>query len=88
MSKSIPDASSEIKDLTAEFFEKLRSALERGAAEYGDASFTKPNTADEILEEVVDIAGWAFVFYVQLKRRLLACEEALQSLEAGAKTHE
>jgi len=64
--------------LRAEFLLSLSERLSAGAREYGNASFNRPvgQTAEEILSEVLDIAGWAYVLWVQLKTRLEALELA------------
>jgi hypothetical protein len=69
--------------LEAEFLSHLKSGWARGAAEYGDASFSKPllDTADEILEEIEDIAGWAFILWVQAKRRLRRVVDSIEAAE-------
>lgn len=50
----------------------LRKRWKAGAREYGDRSFFRPpfETVDQVLDEVADVAGWAFVLWVQLKLRL------------------
>lgn len=50
----------------------LRKRWKAGAREYGDRSFFRSplETVDQVLDEVADIAGWAFVLWVQLKLRL------------------
>ncbi|MEY4535629.1 MAG: hypothetical protein RLZZ246_1947 [Planctomycetota bacterium] len=58
----------------------LTVRLEAGAKEYGDRSFYKPGTAEEILQELVDVAGWAFVAWVQMRMRLQGLELAAQQL--------
>jgi hypothetical protein len=57
-----------------EFLTALRARLEKGAQEYGDLSFDRPaeETVEEILQEVLDIAGWTFVLREQLRQRLKA----------------
>lgn len=71
--------------MTAEvdaFLDRLRARLERGAQDYGDKSFSKPlaELSDESLQEVEDIAGWSFVMWVRLRRRL----ERLRAVEREA----
>lgn len=68
--------------LEAEFVERLHARWRRGAEAYGDQSFSKPLpvTAEEILAEVEDIAGWAFVMWVSLRKRLTAVIEATDRL--------
>ena len=58
--------------LEAEFVRRLKKRWARGARDYGDASFEAPlpKTVAEILCEIEDIAGWSFILWVQLKRRL------------------
>lgn len=70
--------------LEKQFVAMLRKRWKSGARTYGDGSFYRPvpETVDQILDEVADIAGWAFVLWVQLKLRLDAV--AL----AGRKKHQ
>jgi len=53
------------------FLDALAARLEVGALEYGNASFDKPmaTTSAELEAEALDIAGWAYVMWVQLRRR-------------------
>jgi len=65
----------------AEYERRLRGRIETGKHEYGDASFHKSPAAlvDEQIEEVLDIAGWAFPLYVRLMRirhKLARAEQA------------
>lgn len=61
-----------------EFTARIRARLDMGRATYGDASFTLPPVAlvEEIRQEVLDVAGWAFVMYC----RLQALEERVKTL--------
>jgi hypothetical protein len=54
------------------FVARLRERWKKGAEEYGDASFEAPllRTSEEMLQEIEDIAGWAFIAWCQLHRRL------------------
>lgn len=65
----------------AEFLGALEGRLTAGAAEYGDASFHRAGTAEEILDEILDVAGWAFVAWVQMRIRLQGLELAAQKLQ-------
>lgn len=58
-------------ELQVEFVRTLLAKLDAGARDYGEVSFHKPlpQTADELLAELVDWAGWAFVAWVNLKIR-------------------
>lgn len=64
-------------DDLARSIRELQSRLLKGAEEYGDQSFNRPlpATARELLEEILDIAGWALVMHVQLSHRLKAMEQ-------------
>lgn len=72
-------------DLEQEFAARLFERWRRGAVERGDASFDRPlaTTADEMLQEVEDIAGWAFVLWVQLRMRLQRVVLAANRLEGA-----
>ena len=52
------------------YFVKLQSRLEIGAQEYGDKSFSRPETnlIEMIQEEVLDIAGWSYILWAKLER--------------------
>lgn len=54
------------------FLERVRARLKKGAAEYGDESFNKPPEVlrQEILEEIEDICGWAYVLWVRVQKNL------------------
>jgi len=60
---------SELPEFDA-FIAALRPRLYVGAQTYGDASFERalPETADEIMQELLDVAGWAWIAWVRLKR--------------------
>lgn len=62
----------------AMFAADLRRRLEAGAQEYGDRSFSRD--PDELLreidEEILDIAGWAYVLRVRLGRLRQARRDA------------
>lgn len=55
-----------------EFLAKLREAFARGEVEYGDASFfgSLDRNVSELTEELIDVAGWAFILWVQIRLRL------------------
>lgn len=69
--------------LRTEFLDTLAARLAAGAAEYGNASFSRPapETTAEILDEVLDVAGWAYVLWVQMRQRLEALELAATALD-------
>lgn len=63
-----------------EFFARVRQRHEDGAREYGDESYARPMHAlvIEIMEELEDVAGWAFIGWERLRRlRDKAWEERL-----------
>lgn len=76
MSRRVIDSSS----LRKQFLDQLAARLEAGAKEYGDRSFYKPGTAEEILQELVDVAGWAFVAWVQMHLRLRGIDREADNL--------
>jgi hypothetical protein len=59
-------------DHERDFLARLDKAWKRGAAQYGDVSFDKPlaATAEEILAEYVDIAGWASIGFMRVRAQL------------------
>lgn len=58
------------------FAERLRKRWAAGAARYGDASFSAPmvETVKQVLEELEDVPGWAFVLWLQAR---MQCGEAI-----------
>ena len=68
-------------DLRLDFLDQVAARLAKGAEEYGNESFEKPGTEAEILEELIDVAGWAYVAWVKMRRRLENLELAAQELE-------
>lgn len=44
----------------------LQERLVRGAQEYGDASFFEADCTKEVLEEMIDVAGWLFIRFAQV----------------------
>lgn len=75
-------SSRNLEKFEADFLSAVRARLFHGRLNYGDKSFDKPGTPDEILEEIVDIAGWAYVLWVQMRERLQRLEQAAQDLES------
>lgn len=51
-----------------EFSARIRERLENGKRVYGDSSFERPpvRLLEEIRQEVLDVAGWAFILYERL----------------------
>ena len=72
------------EQLQAEFVERLRQRWARGAREYGDRSFTRPlpETAEQILEEIEDVAGWSLIAWQQVRERLQHVEDRAAALAA------
>lgn len=52
------------------FARQVRGRLDKGRAEYGDASFGAEPAAllEELQQEALDLAGWGFVLFVRLER--------------------
>ncbi len=69
-----------------EFLENVRARLAKGFQEYGNQSVGRPalNTRAEILEEIEDIAGWAFVMWCQARQRLEAVAERIDAKHSTA----
>lgn len=57
------------------FIRGLRDRLEAGAVEYGEQSFERPvaQILSEMQEELLDVAGWAFIGWTRLQRLRAAC---------------
>ena len=55
--------------LQVEFMSRLADRLETGRREYGDDSLRRSQTElrTEIEEELLDVAGWAFVLWVRVQ---------------------
>ena len=56
-------------DRWPDFTGAVRARLDKGQAEYGDASFQRPpeELGDEIAEELADVCGWAFVLWCRIR---------------------
>lgn len=56
-------------ELEDKFIAALRARLDAGRQEYGPESFTRSPTElrAEIEEELLDVAGWAFVLWVRVR---------------------
>jgi len=67
-------------ELRSEFINTLDTTLAQGAKDYGNGSFFTPpmETPAEILAEIMDVAGWAYVMWVKMRRRLNQIELAAQ----------
>lgn len=64
-----------------EFCGRIRRRLEMGKRVYGDSSFERPlvSLVEEIRQEALDQAGWAFLAYArlaELERKVAALELA------------
>lgn len=59
-------------DDRAVFLASLALRLQKGAEEYGNASFerTFADLTDELLQEYLDIAGWAYIGWAKARARL------------------
>lgn len=68
-----------------DFLARLQRAWQRGAQQYGDVSFDKPlaQTGEEILAELVDIAGWAFIAFARVREQLARIARAAEEQGLG-----
>jgi len=64
-----------------DFVLAVASRLRAGEREYGDRSFALPaaRLADEIVEELEDVAGWAFILWCRLRKLRAALVEGVRS---------
>jgi hypothetical protein len=64
-----PKSDQAITEQYDQFTARIRERLEMGRKVYGDTSFELPPPAlvEEIRQEVLDVAGWAFVMYCRLQ---------------------
>ena len=70
------------------FASKVRARLRKGAAVYGDRSFSA-DPADllrEIQEELEDVAGWGFILWTRLERARKALEKIGEDENGKRKT--
>lgn len=67
------------------FVSRVSNRLQRGAATYGDLSFDKPlaTTADEILQELEDVAGWAAIAWVRISKQMQRVIDSSHALGLG-----
>lgn len=67
--------------LFPQFSDRIRLRLQIGKATYGDKSFTMPmaRLADEICQELLDVAGWSFIQYARIQRLI----QDMKSLDGG-----
>lgn len=61
------------------FLRELEARLAKGAEEYGNKSFNRSfkDLTDEVLQEYLDIAGWAYVGWAKAKERLEIIEQQM-----------
>jgi hypothetical protein len=69
------------------FANAVRLRLDTGRRQYGDASFTRPvhELLNELSQELLDQAGWAFIGWQRIQSLLNSIE---LSLPAGVRTDE
>ena len=67
------------------FVARLRQRLERGARQYGNASFARPvaELIGEAIEEAEDIVGWSFLAWTRLQR----LRDAIARVDATEANH-
>lgn len=59
------------------FAEEVRARLDRGRLHYGDRSFSSSpgELLDELSQEALDLAGWAFILFRRIEAMRLAIAE-------------
>lgn len=64
----IPPKDEQVR-LQGEFLDRLAERLHAGRREYGDASLVREDAEliGEIEEELLDVAGWAFVLWLRVR---------------------
>lgn len=64
-----------------DFLRQLSARLEKGEREYGNKSFERSfdDLADELLQEYLDIAGWAYIQWAKARKKLYAIQEGVDS---------
>lgn len=77
-------------DGIVKFWRQLWDKLERGAAEYGDASYqrSREELLGEIQEECIDIAGWAYVLWLKVEALKRAEEKSQEQRQADQQAPE
>jgi hypothetical protein len=75
---------SKTRDCFNAFIRAVRGRLERGAVEYGDASFSAdlPTLLSELEQEAEDLAGWSFILWSRLRRLRRIAEDAERRVAA------
>jgi hypothetical protein len=70
------------------FLRELEARLAKGAQEYGNKSFNRSfkDLTDEVLQEYLDIAGWAYVGWAKAKERLEIIEQQMQMVVLQGKS--
>lgn len=58
------------EDRLGEFFQRIRQRHEAGSRTYKDESYARPmhGLIIEVMEELEDVAGWAFIGWERLRR--------------------
>ena len=66
-----------------EFLAVLESRLAQGQRDYGNASFYKTHKQlrQELLNEYMDVAGWAYIQWRKAKRKLEDVEQRLREID-------
>lgn len=65
------------------FLRELEARLHKGSQEYGNKSFNRSfkDLTDEVLQEYLDIAGWAYVGWAKAKERLEIIEAQMAKVK-------
>jgi hypothetical protein len=78
------------RKLLEEFFARIRGRMEKGNDSYQDRSFSADliKLANEVQEEVLDIAGWGFILWRRIentKDQLTRIRSEVDNLKKEAK---
>jgi len=67
-----------------EFLSEIEKRLDAGHREYGDGSFDRPtdDLVAELMEEALDLPGWAFVLWVRLRELSAKAQEVERRMMA------
>jgi hypothetical protein len=69
-----------------EFVAAVRKRLDQGRRQYGDESFTRPipEILEELSQELLDQAGWAFIGWTRIQRLISLIELSVSSVRDPA----
>jgi len=57
-----------MENLLSEFNKKCSDRLSKGKEKYGDDAYLKRDLVEDIEEELLDVANYAFLFFCKVRR--------------------